>query len=161
MDVRGARRPRGARALHEGNLVRTRALANKQLEGQTLGGLASLALDEGRAQDAVTLLKEVLRIDRDRAIRLQTSMDLTRFARALASAGGAAVDAVRLLACAEALREEIGTAGPPYLKALPADALTVLRTELDEVAFAGAWEAGRRLTVDEAVALALDTKRDA
>ena len=146
-----------ARALHEHNLSRARALANKQLEGQTLTGLASLAFDQGRAQDAVTLLKGALRIDRDLDSRLQTSFDLTRFARTLALAGGADVDAARLLSCAEALRDEIGAAGPPYVATIHAEALAVLRTQLDGTAFAEAWEQGRALTADEAVALALDS----
>jgi predicted ATPase len=144
-----------ARALHEHNLSRARALANTQLEGQTLGGLASLALDQGRAQDAITLLKDVLRIDRDRGSRLQTSMDLTRLARALARAGGADVDAAKLLSCAEALREGIGTVGPTYLQSLHAEALAEIRTHLDDIALARAQKEGRALTVDEAIALAL------
>jgi len=36
------------------------------------------------------------------------------------------------------------------------ETLAVIRAQLDEAAFAEAWEQGRALTADEAVALALD-----
>ena len=150
-----------ARAMHENNLVRARALANKQLEAQTLGALASLALGEGRARDAVSIMKDVLRIDRDRGEPLQIAFDLSRFARALALAGGAEADAARLLSRAESLREEIGAGAPPYLVRTNEEALAAIRAQLDEGAFAEAWEQGRALTVDEALALALEELPDA
>ncbi len=60
------------------------------------------------------------------------------------------------------MREEIGAAAPPYLEKVIGEALAVIRTQLDEAAFAEAWEEGRTLTVDEAVALALgEAERDA
>jgi len=37
------------------------------------------------------------------------------------------------------------------------ETLTAIRTQLDEAAFAEAWEQGRALTTDEAVALALNS----
>ena len=144
-----------ARALLEDSLDGARASANKSMEGQTLGALASLALREGRPPEAVSLLRDVLRIDRDLDMRYQTAIDLSRFARALAYAGGAAVDAARLLSCAEASLEEIGTTGPPYLRTIHEEALEEISTRLDPAALAEAWEAGRKLTADEAVALAL------
>jgi tetratricopeptide (TPR) repeat protein len=145
-----------ARAVHEDNLGRARALANKGIEGQTLGALAYAALEQGRARDAVSMLKDVLRIDRDRGNSLQTALDLSRFARALALAGGADAEAARLLSSAEALRDEIGAGVPPWLAEVNEEALTAIRTQLDEAAFAEAWEQGQALTADEAVALALD-----
>jgi len=145
-----------ARAVHEDNLGRARALANKQLEAQTLSALASLAIEQGRAPDAVSMMKDVLRIDRDSGVALQTALDLVRFARALAFAGGAGANAARLLSRAEALREEIGAGVPPYLAKVNEEALTAIRTQLDEAAFVEAWEQGRALTADDAVALALD-----
>jgi hypothetical protein len=37
------------------------------------------------------------------------------------------------------------------------EALTLIRAQLDEAAFAETWEQGRKLTADDAVALALDS----
>ena len=54
------------------------------------------------------------------------------------------------------LLEEIG-ARPPWLTRITDQALSAIRTQLDEAAFADAWEQGRTLTADEAVALALDS----
>jgi predicted ATPase len=148
--------------LYEHNLGWARALGNKPLESQTLGAVASMALDQGRAGDAVSLLKDVLRIDRDLGARLQTSLDLTRFARALAFAGGEDTEAAKLLSCAEAAREEMGAGGMPYLVRNHEEALAIIRTRLDDDVFAEAWQAGAKLTVDEAVALALgETELDA
>jgi predicted ATPase/class 3 adenylate cyclase len=150
-----------ARALLEENLHRARAAANKPMEGQSLGALASLALSGGRRHEAVSLLKDVLRIDRDLEMRYQTALDLVRFARALAVAGGADPDAAKLLSCADALLEEVGTPGPPYLRTLREEAFAAIGARLDPAALADAREAGRKLTADEAVTLALDVKPDA
>jgi hypothetical protein len=90
-------------------------LGNKQIEGQTLGALAYLALDRGRARDAVSMMKDVLRIDRDRSVPLQTSFDLSRFAWILALSGGSSTDAARLLSSAEAIRRR---SAPVYLRSI-------------------------------------------
>jgi len=103
------------------------------------------------------MMKDVLRIDRDRGVPLQTALDLVCFARALAFAGGAGANAARLLSSAEALRDEIGAGVPPYLAKVNEEALTAIRAQLDDAAFVEAWEEGKALTVDEAVALAVDS----
>lgn len=54
------------------------------------------------------------------------------------------------------LLEEIG-ARPPWLTRIDDEALTAIGTQLEEPAFAEAWEHGRALKADEAVALALDS----
>ena len=45
----------------------------------------------------------------------------------------------------------------PWLTSMNDETLPKIRSQLDEAAFAEAWEQGRRLTVDKAVALALDS----
>lgn len=141
--------------LNEDNLGRARAMANKPVEGQTLGALAYFALEQGRFQDAISMYKDVLRIDRDLGSALQTAIDICRFARAVALAGMAYADAGRLLACAEAIREEIGAGTPPYVAEIIEQALGVIRTHLDSPAFDAAWKEGRALTADEGIVLAL------
>jgi len=151
-----------ARAVHEDNLGRARVLGNKQIEAQTLGALAYFALEQGRARDAVSMMKDVLRIDRDRGVRLQTTFDLTRFARALAFAGGAGADAVRLLSSAEAVRNEMMGAGvPPFLATIIEEALAAIHVRLDDPAFAEAWRQGRKLSAAEAIELALGLEPNA
>jgi tetratricopeptide (TPR) repeat protein len=142
--------------LYEHNLNWARALGNKPLEAQTLGAVASMALEQGRADDAISLMQDVLRIDRELGVRFQTSIDLTRFARVLAFAGGAAEEATRLLSCADARREEIGAGTPPrYLVILNDEAIAAIRERLEEAAFSEAWQQGRMFSLDDAVAIAL------
>jgi predicted ATPase/class 3 adenylate cyclase len=142
-------------ALYDHNLGWARALGNKAMEGQTLGAVAGMALDQGRTEDAVSMLKDVLRIDRELHATLQTANDLTRFARALAFAGGRDADAAALLSSAEALREKMGAGGMPYLMKSHDEALAVVRNRLGEAAIAYAWMKGAKLSADEAAALAL------
>jgi len=52
--------------------------------------------------------------------------------------------------------EEIG-ARPPWFARISAKTLAVIHTQLDDDAFANAWELGVGMTADEAVALALDS----
>jgi tetratricopeptide (TPR) repeat protein len=148
--------------LIEHNLGWARALGDKNMEAQTLGAYAGMALDQGRATDAVSSLQEVLRIDRDVGAAFQTALDLTRFARALAVAGGSDSDAAALLSCAGALRQEIGAGTWPFMVKIHEEALATIRTRLDEAAIADGWMRGAKLSADEAVALALgEVARDA
>jgi len=69
---------------------------------------------------------------------------------------GSARTAARLYSFSEALREEIGFSRSWFGK-LGEEMLSPVRAQLDEAAFAEAWDQGRKLTLDEAVALALDS----
>jgi predicted ATPase/class 3 adenylate cyclase len=146
-----------SRALTEENLRRARATGHERVEAMSLGSLAMLAVDEGRLQDALAMLQEANRIHRGLGDRFEIALDLCRFARALAAAGRAGT-AARLLSTGEALREEIGATLESWvaMEAKLRETLTAIRAQLDEGAFAEAWEQGRALTADEAVALALD-----
>jgi len=62
--------------------------------------------------------------------------------------------AVRLISCVEALREEIGGV-EAWVARMNDETLGTIRKQLDEAAFAEAWEEGRTLTADEAVAIAI------
>jgi predicted ATPase/class 3 adenylate cyclase len=144
-----------SKALHEENLRRARALGNERMEARSLGSLGAIAGDrEGRVQDALSMLKEAYRIDRDHGDRLEIALDLCRFAAALAVAGRAGT-ATRLLSRSEGLREEIGVTFRAWGAEMNDRTLASIRAQLDEAAFAEEWEQGRALTVDEAVALAL------
>jgi predicted ATPase/class 3 adenylate cyclase len=147
--------PERRRTLHEDVLQRARAQSDEAVVALQLDNLATLARDEGRLQDAVEMLKEALRIYRDLDSPGGITESLCRFADLLAAEGKAEM-AARLLSRAEVLREEIGGV-PSWVGEMNEKTLTTIRTQLDEVAFAEAWAHGRKLTVDEAVALALDS----
>jgi predicted ATPase/class 3 adenylate cyclase len=144
-----------ARALNEDNLRRALELGNEQVKASTLGELARCALAEGRFEDAASKATESLRTYTDLGDPHGVAIELRRCAGALALKGEAAT-AARLLSSAEALHEEIGGT-MPWLARMRDDALASIRTQLDEAAFAEAWEQGRTLTTDAAVALALDS----
>ncbi len=145
-----------SRALHEDNLRRARVLGNEHIEASTLGALAMIALDDGRVDDAVSILKESHRIHRDLGDPIGIARGLCRVARVLASVQRPGT-AARLLSSSEALHEELGAGLRPWLAQMNEETLTAVRAQLDESAFAEAWEQGRLLTADEAVALALDS----
>ena len=105
---------------------------------------------------AHALYEEALRIERDAGDRKGVVLSLKRF-------GGLAVKeqqferAARLLGAASALVELIGATLAPVDQAGIDNAISTLRTELGEAAYAQAWHAGRALSLDEAITYALET----
>lgn len=65
--------------------------------------------------------------------------------------------AAQLLSSSEALHEEIGAGVAWWAATRNERTLTAVRTQLEEAALAEAWEQGQALTVDDAIALALDS----
>ena len=53
--------------------------------------------------------------------------------------------------------EEVGITVPAWVHAIENEAMSKVRARLDEAVFAEVWGQGRTLTVDEAVALAVDS----
>jgi hypothetical protein len=143
------------RELTEENLALARSLGNKRIEARALGALAMVALDEGRLEDALAMMSASYRIDRELGFSIFVAIDLVRFAAILA-AGGRAAEAARLLARADALREEIGFTEESWAAEERERTCAAVVSALDEAAFSDEWERGRELTLDEAVALALD-----
>ncbi|HEY8629011.1 MAG TPA: adenylate/guanylate cyclase domain-containing protein [Gaiellaceae bacterium] len=147
-----------SRELHEDNLRRGRAQSNERVVSLSLDQLAAYARDEGRLQEAISMLKESLRILHDLGDRGGIAENLCRFAEAVVVAGQPET-AARLVSSSEALREEVG-GGVPWLAEVNDETLTTIRAQLDEAAFADAWEQGQKLTVDEAVVFALAVEMD-
>jgi len=148
------------RALHEDNLRLARAVGNVRMEARSLSVLADVPLEEGRIQDALSMMSEAYRLDRDGGYVADVASDLFGFAELL-SAQRKAEMAAQLLSRGEALNEEIGAALESWAIEMNERTLTALRAELDEAVFTEAWKQGRALTPDEAVALALKELADA
>jgi hypothetical protein len=146
------------RELHEDNLRRARANSNERVVALSLDQLAAYARNEGRLQEAISMLKESLRILHDLGDRGAIAENLCRFAEAVVVAGQPET-AARLVSTSETLREEVG-GGVPWLAEVNDETLQTVRTELDEAAFADAWKHGQKLTLDEAVAFALAVEMD-
>jgi hypothetical protein len=102
------------------------------------------------------MLETSLRIhDRLRDV-LDTAVDLCQFASVLARQGKAGT-AARLLASFESLGDEVGIRRSGVAEMNEAT-LAAIRTQLDAAAIAEAWGQGRKLSVGEAVTLALDSE---
>jgi tetratricopeptide (TPR) repeat protein len=153
-----------ARVLQEDILRRARASGDEFLEAKALSVLAQYTLDEGRVDEAVVSnLEEAHRVYRDRrshADRYWHAVLICRFARALALEGRA-TEAVQLLRCFESLVEEKGAESgsaqvESWVVRMNERTHAEIRAHLDESAITAAWEQGRKLTADEAVALAVD-----
>jgi non-specific serine/threonine protein kinase len=144
-----------ARDLHEQELRAARALGNLRIVARALAQLAVVAVDQGRVDDAFSMLEEAVRMDRDVGEMVELAVDLSRFARALAATDRARTAAI-VLSTSETLRAELGATFLPWAVTMNATTLAAIRSQLDEAAFAEAWEQGRALSVDQAVAMALD-----
>jgi predicted ATPase/class 3 adenylate cyclase len=145
-----------AHDLTEENLRLARSLGNKRIEARSLGALAMYALDQGRLRGAVAMMADSYRIDRDLGNVIFVAVDLARFA-AIRAHEGKAQTAAQLLAKSEALHEEVDWTPESWVTEERDKTRGVIRTQLDEAAFAESWEQGRTLTLDEAVALALES----
>ena len=144
-----------ARALQEDCLRRAREQSDDRIVAYSLDQLASYTRDEGRVEDALAMLAESLRIRCALDDPIAIAENLGRVASTFAVAGMAGTAAL-LLSSSEALREQIGSSSVPSVAKMNEETLTAIHMQLDEAAFAEAWERGRTLTLDEAVAVALD-----
>jgi len=142
-----------ARELYEQGLVAAREVGSRSAEGALLGSLGWLAVVEGRPRDALPIYLESLKIKREIGDRAELHIGLTGTALALAHARKGAT-ATRLLSATTALRDELGL-GEAWVRREKEEALSLIHTQLDEAAFAEAWEGGARLTLDEAIDVAL------
>ena len=108
--------------------------------------------DPARAYD---LLVEGLKLARNRNDK-RVAAECVQGLAAVNAIEGRAREAARLFASAELLLETTGAALSPAEEAIRDQFLTPLQTGLGEPAFATEWEAGRSLSPDDVVALALD-----
>ena len=119
-----------------------------------MGSLAMIAFEQGRIEDALALGRQNLLACRDLGSLHAIAQSLCRSASTFAVLAGKVDTAARLLSCFEARREQIGVS-EAWVARMNERTLLAIRARLDESAFAEAWEQGRTLTIEEAVALAL------
>ena len=99
------------------------------------------------------MLHDAYLIVREVGDRVEAADILSRFASVLASTGKAAT-AARLLSCNQAEREQFG--GTRFwVTSRNDETLARIRAQLDDAVFNEAWDAGKHLSVEEAVALAV------
>ncbi|MDQ3380921.1 MAG: hypothetical protein M3546_11495 [Actinomycetota bacterium] len=149
-----------ARKLTEENVRRARSTGNRALEATALEDLALYARQEDRIEDSLSLLREALRINDDLGDIQHVLDGLSHVARSHAAAGRPELAAC-LLACSLTRHEELAMQVALYQVKRNEETLALIREELNDAAFDAAWDQGRALAVDEAVALALGSDRDA
>jgi predicted ATPase/class 3 adenylate cyclase len=140
-----------AREIHEANLRRAREVGNRAVEATTLGVLGTILVESGRPSEAFPVLEQAYRLHRDLGEAVEVSVDVWRFAAALVGMGRPG-EAVELASLSAALREELGAR--TWVERKTEETLAMAREQLDPAEFERAWERGKRLTPDAAVAKA-------
>jgi tetratricopeptide (TPR) repeat protein len=144
----------GARELHEEVVRRARVDGNLRMQATSLGALGEYALREGRTEEARSLLEEGYLIDSDLGLHPEILVALWRFAWMLAL-DGRPVDAARVFSAAETMREEMAVPTYTWMKDENEATLSMIRAQVPDGTFRAAWQQGRKLTPEEAVALAV------
>jgi len=121
----------------------------------SLQGLASVALDNGTLGTARALVDESLALARDAHDRPAVAVALELLARTSALLDRPA-RAGRLYACASVLERALNVSSPHSAGRSDTPEVAAIRTALGEQEFAEVWTQGRAMTLDEAVAYALD-----
>jgi hypothetical protein len=132
-----------------------RNLGAEDSVAQVLFELARIAYRQGDVTRAAALFAESLPWPPEREDRRDIAYSLAGLAT-IAGERRQPEHAARLFGAAEALRESIGHPLPPIMRAEYDQAVAAARAQLDSAAFAAAWAAGRAMTIEQAIAEALD-----
>lgn len=127
---------------------------SKLLVGQALDGLAHLAYDQSSYSRAALLFRESLSLFAELGENYAIANSLDGLA-AIAISSEEWGRAARLFGGAEMLREAFGLHVPPYRRREYDTNVNLLRTKLGN-AFRNAWEEGRIVPLDQAIACALE-----
>jgi non-specific serine/threonine protein kinase len=152
--------PAAARPLFEESLALFRQLGNQRAVSNNLNNLGALACGAGDYQRARLRFAEALATAQKLGHKITISYSLDGFA-ALAAGRGEEERAARLAGAAERLRESIGSEMEPAERRFREAYLGGLRAALSDSAFRSAYEQGRKLKLEEAVAVALDDSASA
>ncbi len=145
---------RAATLIEEGLAVR-RELGNQRGVAASLGHLGKVALMQGKPESATASYKESLNLARALGDRLGIAVAFSNL-RELAIRQGQFSRAARLFGTADTLRQIIGA---PLRQTDRADFerdLYLLRLRMGEAEFAQAWSVGSAMTLEQAMAYALD-----
>jgi predicted ATPase/class 3 adenylate cyclase len=143
-----------ARALLEDSLAIRRALGDRRGIAGSLYGLGQVIRDQGDCLAARSLFRESLAIRYDMRSRPGILECLAALAE-VATMLGEWEQAARLFGVAETLRDALGGPLSPAERIDLQRHVAAARAELSEDAFASAWEAGRVMSLEEAMCAAL------
>ncbi len=117
-----------------------------------LGRVAQHQMDYGRAKKLCCMALELCW---EQSNRWGVIIGLSTLA-GVCQAQGESERAARLLGVEDALRAAVHSTLPPGIRTHHAGTLNALRTQMDGVSFVTAWSEGRAMTLEQAVAYALD-----
>ncbi|MDQ5853440.1 MAG: tetratricopeptide repeat protein [Chloroflexota bacterium] len=144
-----------AATYYEESLALFRAVGSRRDGAALLHNLAYVAHYQGDDTRAERLAQESLALQRELGNTEGMTEGLITFAR-IAGAQRQAERAARLLGSAEALREAIGALAWPAGRAEYERSVAEVRAQLDDVVFATCWTEGRAMTLEQAIAYALE-----
>src|SRR6266568_3136931 len=147
----------GARAYCEEALAVARATGDELFIAEALAQLGTVALHVGDSGQATALYQQSLTLIWTRGYRECIAEDLAGLAAA-SSLLSQPERAARLFGAVEALREVSGIRLSPLPRADYDRAVEGIRAHLDEATFAQAWEKGRAMPLEQAIAEALATQ---
>jgi len=146
-----------AKSLLEESLRINRAIGTRAAEiAFPLAFLSAIARDNGDIQTAKEMAKEALLLPYQEQHTYAISLILP-FHASLAVMRGKYRCAVQLVAAGHSLNRKVGIYLPPNDQLTFDQPLAAARQQLSANHFTEAWASGERMTVDEAVSLALDT----
>jgi len=151
--------PKRARELNEEAVALYRRRGRKGTLQVALDNLGWSALIEGDHERSEALFEECLVLCRDLGDKLSGSESMDGFACA-AGAEGEAERAARLFGAAEALREAAGYQQATRARSLREPYLTAARSRIGEARWTKAWEDGRSMAFEDAIAYALEGGND-
>jgi len=145
--------------LFEESLAISRETGNKGSRATSLRGLADVVQDQGDYRRALALYQESVALARRFEWKEGIAQCLVGIG-GVASAVGQAERAARLLSAAETLLDSIGLslAAWPEVRADFDRYVAAARAQLDEATFNAAWAEGRAMSLDQAIALALEVR---
>ncbi len=141
------------RQLVEEGLRAVRQIGDRLMLGYSLEAAGRLEIAEGRYTEARTALHEDLLVRQELGSRSEIAHALDAIA-ALAAAEGASERALHLAGAADRIWEVIGGRLSPIYQTLLERWLAPLRQTLGQDTIRSAWETGRSLSIERAVALA-------
>jgi non-specific serine/threonine protein kinase len=144
-----------AAALHTEALALARQLGRTNLEAFQLGDLGNVARRQGDLVLATALHRQALELKRALGARRQIAITLEDLA-SVAAAEGRGTRAACLLGAATTIREAIGTPQAAPERIATEQAVAGARAALGEGAWAAAFMAGQALSLDQAIAYALE-----
>jgi tetratricopeptide (TPR) repeat protein len=144
-----------AMALLQESLDSFRNVGHKLGIAYSLRDLANIARDSAKYAHAIGLYKESLALFQEEGIMVGIISGLVGLAK-IAKAQAQMRRGARLLGAAEALCESSAEALPPALRAALDQEIAAVRSQLGETAWAVVWAQRRAMTINQAIAYAID-----